>query len=100
LSRHDNKRPRHAKPDLISASPLTLTLALGCSALASVSLSAPAAGADWTGAASSDWFVAGNWSPAALPAAGTDVLINSGTPNPVVISGPNATARHLSIGDA
>ncbi|WP_163359816.1 hypothetical protein, partial [Klebsiella aerogenes] len=26
--------------------------------------------------------------------------INSGTPNPVVISGPNATARHLSIGDA
>ncbi len=100
LSRHDNKRPRHAKPDPISPSPLTLTLALGCSALVSVSLSAPAAGADWTGAASSDWFVAGNWSPAALPAAGTDVLINSGTPNPAVISGPNATARHLSIGDA
>src|SRR5271169_1719749 len=34
----------------------------------------------WTGALSSDWDDADNWSPAGIPGAGSDVVIASGTP--------------------
>ena len=34
----------------------------------------------WTGAASSDWDDAGNWSPAGVPGASSDVTIATGTP--------------------
>jgi len=34
----------------------------------------------WTGAVSSDWAVAGNWSPAGVPGASSDVTIATGSP--------------------
>jgi hypothetical protein len=34
----------------------------------------------WTGAVSSDWADAGNWSPAGIPGVSSDVVIASGTP--------------------
>ena len=34
----------------------------------------------WTGAISSDWDDADNWSPAGVPGASSDVMIASGTP--------------------
>ncbi|MBI4517937.1 MAG: hypothetical protein HY699_19195, partial [Deltaproteobacteria bacterium] len=33
----------------------------------------------WTGPVSADWFTAGNWSPAGVPAAGDTAIINGGT---------------------
>ena len=55
---------------------------------------------DWTGAVSNDWFTAGNWSNiAAVPTAGDDAVIDTMTPNPTSISGGNASASAVSIGD-
>jgi outer membrane autotransporter protein len=53
---------------------------------------------DWTGAVSTDWFNAGNWTNG-VPDGGDDVAINTVTPNPTVVSGAVATARFLSVGD-
>ncbi len=61
--------------------------------------------ATWTGASSTDWFVAGNWSPAVVPGAADDVTIPTGTPNPPALSADDsiksltvATGVSLSLG--
>ncbi|MBX9826346.1 MAG: autotransporter domain-containing protein [Xanthobacteraceae bacterium] len=54
----------------------------------------------WTGATSTNWFTAGNWNPAAVPGAATDVQINTITPNPTVIGQAGAQAVGISIGSA
>ncbi len=41
--------------------------------------SARAAAIAWNGGAAGDWFVAANWTPAAVPGAGDAVTIASGT---------------------
>ncbi len=50
----------------------------------------------WTGAVSSDWFNAGNWSTGQVPALTDDVLIPAGPTNAPVLSG-TATIRDLTI---
>jgi fibronectin-binding autotransporter adhesin len=50
----------------------------------------------WTGAVSSDWQVAGNWSTGTVPTFGTDVVIPSGTPNAPVLT-TNAAINDLTI---
>ncbi len=42
---------------------------------------------EWTGNSSADWATAANWSPAAVPAAGDNVIINTLAPNSPVLDG-------------
>ncbi|OBP96820.1 autotransporter outer membrane beta-barrel domain-containing protein [Mesorhizobium loti] len=56
------------------------------------------ADAIWTGAASTDWFTAGNWKNSAVPTSGDDVLLNPKFPNPTVIDGGNGAAHYLFLG--
>ena len=51
---------------------------------------------NWTGLASSDWFVAGNWT-AGVPTAATGATIET-TRNPTVVSAPNAEAQSIVLG--
>jgi len=64
-------------------------------------LAAPAVRAQtvWTGAVSSDWFTAGNWTPGAVPGAATNVVINSAIPNPTVVGATGAKAATVIVGD-
>ncbi len=50
----------------------------------------------WTGALSTDWFTAGNWSPAQVPDANTDAYIPAQSNNPI-ITGQNAVCKDLRI---
>ena len=62
-----------------------------------ITIAAPA-NIRWTGAVSTDWFTAGNWSPAVVPGAGSDVTIatvSSGN-YPLIASG-TATSRALTL---
>jgi hypothetical protein len=52
---------------------------------------------NWTGAVSSNWFLAGNWI-AGIPTQTTSANIDTVTPNPTVVSGPGAKAQNLAIG--
>ncbi len=72
-------------------------LSIGLIALAAAS-SPTRAQTAWTGTASSDWFDAGNWTPAAVPNAGT-VVLDTTTPSPTVIAGAPATAGTVIVGD-
>ncbi len=82
-------RARHL---LSSASVFALVLSTG--------LAVPDAvrAADWTGATSTDWFTAGNWSTSAVPTAGDVVTIDTVTPNPTVVNAANAAALYLYLG--
>ena len=53
----------------------------------------------WTGATSTDWNTASNWTPAVVPTASIDATIPAtGIANyPVVVSGTNATVNNLTI---
>ncbi len=51
--------------------------------------------ATWTGAVSTDWFTAGNWSTSLVPNANTNVTIPSATNNPIINA--TATCRDLTI---
>ncbi len=42
----------------------------------------------------------GNWSPAGVPGAATDVFINSSASNPTVINAGNAKAKNVTVGDS
>lgn len=53
-------------------------------------------GMTWTGAVSTDWSTAGNWSCSAIPDGNTDVLINPGAPRYPVV-GANVFVRSLSV---
>lgn len=54
----------------------------------------------WTGAASTNWFTAGNWSPASVPTASDRVVIQTIAANPTVINAGNAFADGVVIGSA
>lgn len=60
----------------------------------------PSRAADWTGSASTDWFMAGNWSPASVPTGLDQVSINTVTPNPTVVGATGAVAIGLRVGDS
>src|SRR5437870_10759740 len=51
----------------------------------------------WTGAASTDWFSAGNWS-AGVPTSSTSTRIDTVTPNATVIGAAGAQATGLRVG--
>jgi fibronectin-binding autotransporter adhesin len=71
-----------------------LRLLLASASVAALSALLPrsaAAQQAWTGATSSDWMTATNWSTGTLPGAGSSVTINVTSPNPTVLSG-GATA--------
>ena len=52
----------------------------------------------WTGAASTDWFTAGNWNNGAVPISTDDVTLDPTFPHPTVINGANAVANNLYFG--
>lgn len=54
-------------------------------------------GVTWTGASSTDWHTAGNWSPAAVPTATDDVTLPAGTSRQPTVSTPQAV-RSLTLG--
>jgi T5SS/PEP-CTERM-associated repeat protein/autotransporter-associated beta strand protein len=60
---------------------------LACTALTVVAGPTASPAADWTGANSTDWFDAANWSTNAVPTAAANVFVNTIGPNPTVISG-------------
>ncbi len=64
---------------------------------ACLALCVPANGADWTGAVSSDWFDAGNWS-GGVPNGGNPASINTATPNAPVIAAPGAQSSGTGVG--
>jgi len=53
---------------------------------------------NWTGLASSNWFVGPNWDTFLFPRQTDDANINTVTPNATVIGDPGALARNLSVG--
>ncbi|MBF9221456.1 T9SS type A sorting domain-containing protein [Hymenobacter ruricola] len=50
----------------------------------------------WTGAVSTDWATAGNWSPAVVPTTGLDVTIPAAPANQPVVSGAQGS-RNLTV---
>src|SRR5207244_318228 len=92
LPRRSHRRSTSLAALLISTSALT-----GFALVPSAQAGTP----QWLGTVSSDWFAAGNWSPAAVPtAADSSVTIDTTTPNPTVISGATANAPQIFIGAA
>jgi fibronectin-binding autotransporter adhesin len=77
---------------LSSASVFAMALSAG------LALPDAARAADWTGATSTDWFTAGNWSTSAVPTAADVVTIDTVTPNPTVVNAANAAALYLYLG--
>lgn len=64
-------------------------------------LGGPALAADWLGTTSTDWFTAGNWSPAVVPTGSIDVTINNnGSPNAATIGTSGAVAKAVTLGSA
>jgi len=51
----------------------------------------------WTGAISSNWNTAGNWNPASVPPAGSNVLIPNVSPNFFPLIGTAVTVNDLTI---
>ena len=67
---------------------LKKSLLATCIAAAMVAATAaPAEAGEWTGAVSSDWFVADNWN-GGLPNGNTDVVIDDGTVHPAAFAAP------------
>lgn len=67
----------------------TLSLLAACLALPIISH----AQSTWTGAISTDYGNAGNWSPSGVPSVGTNVIINTNTPNGTIIPSGNWDRR-------
>jgi hypothetical protein len=61
------------------------------------STSTPTGTLTWTGAISTDWNLACNWSPASVPTAGNDVVIPNTTNKPTIAAGGVATAKTVEI---
>jgi hypothetical protein len=57
---------------------------------------APIGGRTWTGAVSTDWNVAGNWNPAAVPTNADDVVIPSGPANMPTVTA-SCSAKSLTV---
>lgn len=80
--------------------PSLTALLIGSTALTAVAL-APAAHAgtpSWVGNLSTDWFTAGNWSPAAVPTLADDVTVDATSPHTTVINGGTAASQLLFVG--
>lgn len=61
---------------------------------------ASAATVTWDNAGSTDWFLAGNWSPASVPVAADTVVISLGETGPIITtSGAVATEVRVGIAD-
>ncbi|MEI9406645.1 autotransporter domain-containing protein [Mesorhizobium argentiipisi] len=73
-------------------------LALTSTALIGFGQPSATAAEIWTGAASTDWFTAGNWNPAAVPTSIDDVTLDAAFPHPAVVNAPNAAAQNLFVG--
>jgi len=52
---------------------------------------------NWTGATSSDWAQAANWT-GGVPATGTNGVLNTVAPNPTVVNGISANVSTLTVG--
>ena len=90
------QQPRHLGPRAVSLT----ALFIGSTALASLALttSARAGTPSWLGTASTDWFTAGNWNPAAVPTAADDVTVDSTSPHTTVVNGGTAASHQLFVG--
>ncbi len=51
----------------------------------------------WTGAVSSDWNTAGNWSGGAVPVHGDNVIIPAGTPNTATLSDATLAGETITV---
>jgi hypothetical protein len=51
----------------------------------------------WNGLVSTDWFTAGNWTPAVVPTTAIDATIPAGRPNMPVIGASTASVKALGI---
>ena len=56
-----------------------------------------AAGTDWNGTTSTDWYTAGNWS-AGVPTSATDANIDTISPNAAVVDAVGAQSYWLGVG--
>jgi T5SS/PEP-CTERM-associated repeat protein len=72
---------------------------LALAALGSVAVPAARAQTLWTGASSTNWFTAGNWSPAAVPTSSANVEIDTNGGNQPLISSGSATTDNLTVGN-
>jgi T5SS/PEP-CTERM-associated repeat protein/autotransporter-associated beta strand protein len=76
---------------------------LGTSSMVALGLvlatSTPSRATDWTGANSTDWFAAGNWS-AGVPTSAVDANIDTSTPNATVVGATGAQANTLFVGNS
>ena len=84
-------------PQSLSRAALLGSTMLTASLLASTS--AFAGTPQWLGTVSTDWFTAGNWSPAAVPTAGDAVTIDTTSPNLTVINGGAAAGQQIFVGN-
>ncbi|MDX8503547.1 autotransporter outer membrane beta-barrel domain-containing protein [Mesorhizobium sp. VK4C] len=73
-------------------------LALTSTALIGLGQPSATAAEIWTGAASTDWFTAGNWNPTAVPTSSDDVILDAAFPHPAVVNAANAAAHNLFVG--
>jgi len=80
------------------SSPLATSIqATGLTALGELAVGELASGAVWTGAVSTSWYLTGNWLPAAIPTAITNVTIPSGLTNYPLINSGIAAANNVTI---
>ncbi|WP_334507686.1 autotransporter domain-containing protein [Bradyrhizobium sp. AZCC 1693] len=69
-----------------------------CLAPAATSLPAAAQSTDWTGAASSNWFDASNWTNGVPVAGGGAAAVDATAPNAPVVNAPGAAADVIAVG--
>jgi outer membrane autotransporter protein len=76
----------------------TSVVALLAGAIAGWISPAAAATPDWTGTASGNWFVNGNWSTNSAPAAADTAFIDTTTPHAATVNGGTASITGLTVG--
>jgi hypothetical protein len=74
---------------------LIVTNSFGCKDTAMAFVVLPTA--TWTGAISTDWHTAGNWSTGKVPDATTHVIIATASPRACIISNSNAEAASVQV---
>ena len=66
-------------------------------AASAYSLTSQPTAVTWNGSISSDWFTAGNWTPAVVPTAAIDARIPASAPNMPAIGASTADVRNLTL---
>ncbi|SKC99049.1 hypothetical protein SAMN05660461_1349 [Chitinophaga ginsengisegetis] len=80
------------------SSPLPTSIqATGLTAFGDLAIGELATGAIWTGAVSTNWYITGNWSSAAIPVSTTNVTIPTGLVNYPLINSGVAVANNITI---